>query len=184
MRLQVEYVEPDSLTPAPYNPRKISRAALKRLAGLLDAHGFVDPVIVRREDRLVIGGHQRLAANRLREKPDATVPCVFLDGLSDAEAKALNVALNNPKAQGQYDLPKLGELLVELDRLELDVPELTGFERVEIDELAAGRDESRRTQPTVPECFQVVVECDSEDQQRRLYERFRKEGLRCRLLVL
>jgi hypothetical protein len=37
---------------------------------------------------------------------------------------------------------------------------------------------------TPPELFQVVIECRDEAQQRELFERFRREGLRVRLLVL
>ena len=130
--LEVEYVKPEALSPAEYNPRQISEAALRRLANLLDAHGFVDPIIARREDGLVIGGHQRLKANALRAKPDERVPVVFLDGIDDARAKALNIALNNPAAQGEYDAEKLTGLLVELNAGELDVPEFTGFGEAEL----------------------------------------------------
>jgi len=81
--IKVEYVEPGKLNPAPYNPRQIDEDALKRLAKLLDAHGCVDPLIARREDGLLIGGHQRLKANELRKTPDAT-----LDGKTFAEVEA------------------------------------------------------------------------------------------------
>jgi hypothetical protein len=37
---------------------------------------------------------------------------------------------------------------------------------------------------TLPELFQIVIECQSEAQQRELFERFRSEGLKVRLLVL
>ena len=115
--------------------------ALRRLAALLEEHGFVDPIIARREDNLVIGGHQRLRANALREHPDKTVPVIFLDGLPDDKAKALNVSLNNPKSQGEWDLPKLAGLLVEIDTGNIDVPKLTGFAEAEIAEIVHGADE-------------------------------------------
>ncbi len=69
MPINIEYVSPKSLRAAPYNPRRIDEESLRRLAKLLDSHGFVDPVIARKEDNLLIGGHQRLKANELREKP-------------------------------------------------------------------------------------------------------------------
>lgn len=37
---------------------------------------------------------------------------------------------------------------------------------------------------TPPDLFQVVIECQTEAQQRELFERFRREGLKVRLLVL
>jgi hypothetical protein len=43
----------------------------------------------------------------------------------------------------------------------------------------------RREPPRpAPELYQVVIECDGEEQQRELFERLRREGLRLRLLVL
>ncbi len=114
MNLKIEYVEADSLLAAPWNPRKISRDNLRRLSGLLDAHGFVIPIVARRKDRLVVGGHQRLQANRLREHPDRTVPVIFLDDASDLTCKALNVALNNLDAQGHFDTEALGRLIEDL----------------------------------------------------------------------
>jgi hypothetical protein len=35
-----------------------------------------------------------------------------------------------------------------------------------------------------PELFQIVIECRGEDEQRELYQRLRREGLKLRLLVL
>jgi hypothetical protein len=37
---------------------------------------------------------------------------------------------------------------------------------------------------TVPECYQVVVECDDEDDQRSVYEQMRAGGYRCRVVTL
>lgn len=186
MKLEVEYVRPDSLRPAPYNPRRISREALKQLARLLDEHGFVDPVIARREDRLVIGGHQRVRANALRNRPDDLIPAVFLEGISDARTKALNVALNNPKAQGEFDLPRLGELLDELAGQEVRLPDLTGFDGQQIADLVGRPEQSPLDQADIDllQSFQVVVECDSEARQREVYERMTREGFRCRLMMI
>jgi len=90
----------------------------------------VEPLVVRRSDRLVIGGNQRLAAVRIVGLE--TVPVVFIQ-ISDVEARILNLALN--RIQGTWDLPKLGELLEELTDLpDLDV-DLTGFDLPEIDDL-------------------------------------------------
>ena len=41
----------------------------------------------------------------------------------------------------------------------------------------------RRSLP-IPCLLQILVECQSESQQRELYERLRQEGYRCRVLTL
>lgn len=53
MPINIEYVSPDSLTTSPHNPRRIDEESLRRLGVLLDSHGFVDPVIARRQDTLL-----------------------------------------------------------------------------------------------------------------------------------
>src|SRR3990170_8489313 len=87
--ITVEEVPIDDLRPAPANPRRISDAELEALTRSLKEWGFVQPVIARREDRTVIGGHQRLlAARRLGYK---TVPVTWID-ISLERARLLNLS--------------------------------------------------------------------------------------------
>ncbi|MCY2930034.1 MAG: ParB N-terminal domain-containing protein, partial [Planctomycetota bacterium] len=145
--MQVEYVKAGDLKAAEYNPRTISRAALRALVKLLDSHGFVEPVVARREDGLVIAGHQRLRANAMRQTPDERVPVVFLDALGDAQAKALNIAMNNPAAQGRYDAAMVGRLLEEIEQAGLDVAAVTGFDDEEARDLMAACQEPAELAP-------------------------------------
>ena len=62
--LSVVHVPIDDLRPDPANPRRISDSELDSLTRSIRRFGFVDPVIARREDKSVIGGHQRLLAAR------------------------------------------------------------------------------------------------------------------------
>ena len=141
--INIEYVDADKLQPAQYNPRTMTDDAMGRLVKLLDAHGIVDPLIARRSDNMLIGGHQRLKANSLRANPDTQVPVVYVD-VNDEEAKALNIALNNTKAMGEYDNSILADLLQELDNGEIDVEAATGFAEKDIAELMHGLDEASR----------------------------------------
>src|SRR5438093_6283242 len=103
--IQVEQVPIDELRPDPANPRRISDADLEALTRSLKEFGFVQPVLALREDRTVIGGHQRLvAARRLGYR---TVPVTWLD-LALEQARVVNLALN--KISGDFD----NELLVRL----------------------------------------------------------------------
>lgn len=145
--MQVEYVKAGDLKAAPYNPRTMSRAALRALVKLLDSHGFVEPVVARREDGLLIAGHQRLRANAMRQMPDERVPVVFLDALGDAQAKALNIAMNNPAAQGRYDVAMVGRLLEEIEQAGLDAPAVTGFDDEEAQDLMAACREPEELSP-------------------------------------
>ncbi len=127
--LKIEHVAPDSLKPAEYNPRTITDEAHKRLTRGIIEFGLVDPIIARRSDRMVIGGHQRLAA--AQHLGMTAVPVVFLDDIDDQRAAALNVMLNNQNAAGDWDYPKLTALLSSLDGEGFDAT-LSGFSEVEL----------------------------------------------------
>jgi ParB-like chromosome segregation protein Spo0J len=76
-----------------------------------------------------VGGNQRLKA--LRELGIEEVDVVVVD-INDAKEKALNVALN--KISGEWDFPKLKDLLTDIDTGDFDI-ELTGFDLDEIGNL-------------------------------------------------
>ena len=132
-QLQIEHVPIDSLKPDPANPRRISDAELETLTRSIQEFGLVDPIICRHDDKLVIGGHQRLvAARKLGYK---TVPVVFLD-LSPEQAHLLNVALN--KISGEWDQELLAHLLADLgDGADLS---LSGFADDEVKKLLKSLD--------------------------------------------
>jgi len=139
--LKIEQVAVDVLRPAEYNPRVMPPDEMKKLQRSLQQWGFVEPLVVRRRDMTVIGGHQRLEA--AKSLGMTRVPVVFVD-LDENQAKALNIALN--KIHGDWDLPKLGELLDELKDLpDLDET-LTGFDPKEMDQLLAELERSQRSQ--------------------------------------
>ena len=73
------------------------------LAGSLEQFGFLQPVIARGSDRLVIGGHQRIEA--ARQLGWTEVPVIWWEG-SDQDARALNLALSRGLATGTARFPK------------------------------------------------------------------------------
>jgi DNA modification methylase len=138
----------DELRPDPANPRRISDAQLEALTRSLKEYGFVQPVLARREDKTVIGGHQRLtAARRLGYK---TVPTVFLD-INQEQARLLNLSLN--KISGDWDQELLARLLADLAPVEgLDLS-LSGFSDDELKKLLKGM--TAREKRDRPESFDL-----------------------------
>jgi DNA modification methylase len=128
--MTIEEVAIDQLRPDPANPRRISEEELDSLERSIRQFGFVQPVLARREDRVVIGGHQRLiAARRLGL---TTVPVIWLD-ISVKQARLLNLALN--KISGSWDDALLARLLADLQtNPEIDLS-LSGFGEDEIADL-------------------------------------------------
>jgi ParB-like chromosome segregation protein Spo0J len=142
--LAVEQVPIDELHPDPANPRRISDDELDALERSLREFGFVQPVLARREDRIVIGGHQRLVA--ARRLGLATVPVTWLD-ISVEQARLLGLALN--RISGSWDDALLARLLADLQTTpELDLT-LSGFGEDEVKDLLrslAAREKADRTE--------------------------------------
>ena len=140
-QLNITYVPVGKLKPAPYNPRKIDSDEMERLKLSLKTYGIVDPVIVQKSSGLVIGGHQRLTAAKALGW--ATVPVVYLD-IDDTKAKALNLALN--RISGEWDFPKLKDLMVEIDTGGINM-EITGFPLDEIEQIFAYDPSPKKEEP-------------------------------------
>lgn len=131
--IQIEYIDPRELVPADYNPREIEPINRARLMDGLRHFGFVEPLVVRRSDSMIIGGHQRLdiSLELVEAGIIESVPVVYGEW-SDDEAKALNVLLNNPNAQGRFNLEMLAEMF---DDMDASIRGLTGYDSEFIDTL-------------------------------------------------
>lgn len=107
------------LTPAPYNPRKITAEELDQLRRSIERWGLVEPIVVNLPENLIIGGHQRAAA--AASLGLETVPVVEVE-LPEDQAKALNIALN--RLGGTWDQAALAEALASIAD---DLQDLSGF---------------------------------------------------------
>jgi DNA modification methylase len=152
--MQIEHVDIETLRPNPANPRRISDAELESLTRSLREWGFVQPVLARREDKTVIGGHQRLlAARKLGMK---TVPVIFVD-LCTAQARLLNVGLN--KISGEWDQELLARMLSDLNVMDDIDLSLTGFSEDELGKLLKSLDVREKRERT--ESFDLDAALDA-----------------------
>lgn len=124
-----------ALKAAPYNPRVIDAYAKKKIQANLGKVGLMAPITVNKRTGHVVGGHQRLAALDALEGSEAYALDVALVDLSLEEEKQQNLFMNNPAAQGQWDLDALEEMLRELDTKGLDA---AGFDLVDLETLYPG----------------------------------------------
>ena len=130
--MRIEKIPIEKLNPAKYNPRKDLQPGdpeYEKLKRSIEEFGYVEPIVWNKRTGNIVGGHQRYKV--LLDMGMREVDCVVVD-LDDAKEKALNLALN--KIQGDWDYPKLKDLLLELDTGEFDL-EITGFDMDEIEDL-------------------------------------------------
>jgi ParB-like nuclease domain len=133
------------LKAAPYNPRTISDAEKKKLAKGLKRHGLVSPITWNRKTGNVVGGHQRISImDDLVGTSDYELQVAVID-VDESREKELNILLNNPQAQGDWDIGKLGDMLTDTA---LSI-EGTGFDPADVFKLIGDQKLAERDDGTI-----------------------------------
>jgi len=130
--MEIKTLPLSKLNPAPYNPREDLQPGdleYEKLKKSILEFDMVEPLIWNRQTGNLVGGHQRLKILKVLGHTEVEVSVVDLDGTKE---KALSLALN--KISGEWDLPRLKDILEELDIGEFDI-EITGFDLKEIEDL-------------------------------------------------
>lgn len=163
------------IIPYENNPRR-NEEAVDRVAASIKEFGFKVPIIVDSEN-VVVAGHTRLkAAEKLGLK---TVPVIMADDLNEEQIKAFRLADNKTSEFAEWDFEKLNEELAEIERINMAE---FGFDDLEkqIDEEAKEREDIGMTD----EKYQLVIDCDDEDDMNEKYNLILEAGLECRILTL
>ena len=129
-KFEAKEIHRSQIKNAVYNPRTITDRARKLIKDNLKSVGLIGAIIWNETTGNIVGGHQRLAALDALEGGQnytLTVDVVQLDAKTEKEQ---NVFLNNPNAQGDWDLKALEKMLAEDVNLEN-----AGFSQSEIYQL-------------------------------------------------
>lgn len=178
---ELRRVKASRLRPHPKNWRTHPLAQQDALRGVLAEIGYADALLARE----LPDGSLELVDGHLRAEitPDAEVPVLVLD-LDEKEAAKL-LALHDPLAGlAEADHDVLADLLQRVETENEAVRTLLDQTLSSAKPWDGGSNEEPSTDVTIPESFQIAIECKDEAEQRALYERFTAEGLTCRLLTL
>jgi ParB-like chromosome segregation protein Spo0J len=133
----------DDLKPDPLNPRKHSRDQIRAIARSIKAFGFNAPILIDKNKRIV-AGHGRFEAAKLNGCVE--VPVIWLEHLTEAQAKAYLLADNKLTDRSCWDDAALAARLKELTELAIDFEvEDIGFKLPEIDFRIQSLDEAGPT---------------------------------------
>ena len=109
------------------NPRINDKAADKLIPGI-EKFGFINPVIVNKNN-LVLAGHTRIKA--LKKMGEKTVPAIYVD-MDESTAKGYSIWDNKSGEFSSWDDELLKIEIESLKELDFDV-ELTGFDLGDFD---------------------------------------------------
>ena len=132
-----EVINRSMIQNAPYNPRIMDKSAKQRLKKNIAKHGLVAALTWNKRTGNLVGGHQRLEQLDALEKSQDYELTVCVVDVDEREEAALNVQLNNPSMQGEWDFDKLANMAEEFD---LDLSDDLGFTETDIDFMFEGDD--------------------------------------------
>ena len=153
--LKIDYIAIEKLKPFLGNPRK-NDESVDAVVKSIEAFGYTNPILVRRENNEIIAGHTRLKA--LQKMGAEQAPVIYLD-LNETDARVYSVFDNKSVENAEWDFPKLADLLVDFDQIDVDL-DLTGFDEDGIKRIIDG--------PSMPteEDWLSEFECAEGDKER------------------
>ena len=162
------------IKPYEKNPRK-NDSAVDAVANSIREFGFKVPVVIDKDGVIVCGHTRYKAAKKLKLD---TVPCVVADDLTEEQIKAYRLADNKVSELAEWDIDLLGE---ELDGIfDIDMSDF-GFDLTEEED---AQTERKDLSDNVGETYEVIIECDNEEQQEQIYNKLIGDGYSCRVLTL
>ena len=123
----VQEVSLKLLKPYAKNAKKHPQSQVDLLERSIKEYGFINPCLIDK-DYNVIAGHGRIMAAKQMEMD--TVPCLFVEGLTEAQYKAYVLADNKLTEMGEWDMDLVMSELTDLEDMDFDIS-LTGFEMPE-----------------------------------------------------
>ena len=109
--MEVRNISIKDLIPYDRNTKKHDKTQINNVAESIKQYGFVQPIVIDKNDVVVIGHCRLLAAKQLKMKE---VPCVCVEDLTDEQVKALRI-VDNKSNESEWDFDILTDELAELD---------------------------------------------------------------------
>jgi len=177
--LEIQYVATDDLIPYIHNSRTHSEAQVKQIAASIREFGFTNPILID-DEGTIIAGHGRVMAAKVLQLDE--VPTITLGALTDAQRKAYVIADNKLALNAGWDTEVLLAEIESLQDLNFDT-QLLGFSADELSEML-NIEEPELKEESYAEIFNIVVECDDEMEQEKIFNKLEAEGYKCRVQSL
>jgi ParB-like chromosome segregation protein Spo0J len=139
LNIQIEQWSVDRLAPSEGNPRTHSPEQVEQIAASIREFGFVNPILVGADTKIIAGEGRYRAALALGMRK---VPVIKLEHLSEVQRRALAIADNQLALNAGWDEQMLRHQLAALKDADFDL-DVLGFDDLELarqlaDEQAAG----------------------------------------------
>ena len=171
--MDVRNISVKDLIPYDRNTKKHGKTQINNVAESIKQYGFVQPIVIDKNNVVVIGHCRLLAAKQLKMKE---VPCVCVEDLTEEQVKALRI-VDNKSNESPWDLDILPDELTKLDLSDFDFD----FD-VSLDE--DDTETKEREEIALNESISVVVECSDDEEAEAIFEKLSEEGYKCHISTL
>jgi hypothetical protein len=163
------------------HPRNVNQGDLKAIESSIGANGFYGAVVAQKSTGYVLAGNHRFMA--AKEANLCEIPVIWVD-VDDDRALRIMLADNRTTRLGKDDQSALAELLSDLATTDL-VLEGTAYSGDDLDEIIAGLEKSdgetgdsaeRQKEMDYKSQYGVIVMCESESEQERVYTELNSAG--------
>ena len=171
--MNIKNIEVKDLIPYEKNTKKHDDVQINNVAESIKQYGFVQPIVIDKNNVVVIGHCRLLAAKKLKM---TDVPCVCVEDLTDEQVKALRI-VDNKSNESPWDFDFLADELAEinLDAFNFDFGVNFDDDDTEIKE---------REEIALNESISVVVECADDEEAETIFEKLSEEGYKCHISTL
>lgn len=114
--MEIRNISVKDLIPYDRNTKKHDKTQINNVAESIKQYGFVQPIVIDKDNVVVIGHCRLLAAKQLKMKE---VPCVCVEDLTEEQVKALRI-VDNKSNESEWDFDILPDELAELDLSDFD----------------------------------------------------------------
>lgn len=176
-KFEIQKVKRSEIHGSDYNPRTITASALKKLRNKIRKDGLIVPITINKRTGNIVGGHQRLNVmddlHRGKEY-ELTVAVIDVDAKKEAE---LNIFLNNPSAQGDWDKSLLIDFKTTFEDLDFIVD--CGFDKFDLDYMFGDTEYGGlfKENKTKKKVLSDIDKVKQSDKMRKLKKKFKEKQL-------
>ena len=160
------------IKPYEKNQKKHPETQVKNIATSIEKYGFVQPLVLSKDNEIIIGHGRFLAAQSIGME---NVPCVYADNLSEEQIRELRI-LDNKLNESEWDMDLLKTDLIDLSFSDFDIDFGISFDEPAEDEERKGI--------VLNESISVVIDCGDESEAERIFNELKEGGYACRISTL
>ena len=171
--MQIIEMAVKDLKPYERNAKKHDETQIKNVMESIKQFGFAQPLVIDKDNVLIIGHCRLIASKRLKLKE---VPVVRMDELTQEQVDKLRL-LDNKLNESEWDFDLLVEDVPTLDFSDFDID-------WELPEEQEENTEKERKDVNYNESISVVIECANDEEAEETFTKLSEMGYSCKISTL